>query len=150
MTSLNVPTIDPCIVLLHKGRNEQEFCRITLQCTTNTSTIYLNLLKARRRRRKPISSCKWYVNSNFLKKWKNAMRLAFLPLSTNVVASFMQYWIIDLQQQRAAAAAFTLLFGLWTKTTESKWPHFSWLTRTTRRWQKVSLRPEQTTEEAAK
>ena len=47
MTSLNVPTIDPCIVLLHKGRNEQEFCRITLQCTTNTSTIYLNLLKAR-------------------------------------------------------------------------------------------------------
>ena len=48
------------------------------------------------------------------------MLLAFLPLSTNVVASFMQYWIIDLQQQRAAGAAFTLLFGLWTKTTESK------------------------------
>ena len=77
------------------------------------------------------------------------MLLAFLPLSTNVVASFMQYWIIDLQQQ-GEPEAFTLLFGLWTKTTESKWPHFSWLTRITGRWQKVSLRPEQTTEEAAK
>ena len=48
MTSLNVPTIDPCIVLLHKGRNEQEFCRITLQCKTNTSTILLFLFFMRR------------------------------------------------------------------------------------------------------
>ena len=148
MTSLNVPTIDPCIVLLYKGRNEQEFCKITLYVVVQQ--ILLLQSKSTKSKKETHFQLQGVSKFQFSEEMENAMLFAFLPLSTNVVASFMQYWIIDLQQQGVAAAAFTLLFGLWTKTTESKWPHFSWLTRITGRWQKVSLRPEQTTEEAAK